>query len=251
MKTYLFLGDTHGDLDFVERAAALAAGNDATIIQVGDWGFIWPKSDQVQALDLTLVRAGEYLAKPPVKMLFIDGNHDHHPELRRRMQANCDYDHCDPNCPGVGTLTPNVIYQPRGSVYEDDDGTRFLFCGGAPSIDKDMRVEGRSWWPQETITEDEFQKALAVEGPIHVLVTHDAPDYPPGFLPKGDPEFRAVSARSMAMVRELINHHRPLIHVHGHWHHSYTVLHACGTETVGLDCNYAPLTRALWLWNRL
>lgn len=238
---YLFLGDTHGDLDFVVRAAELAAENDAEIIQVGDWGFIWTWlnmktmvssiSNQVKQLSIELERAGEKFAKPPVVMRFIDGNHDHHPELRRLSGGDAT------------NLEHNVIYQPRGSVHEDKDGTRFLFLGGAPSIDKIMRTPGVTWWPEETITQDEFELARQAEN-IDVLVTHDAHDYPYGFKPKGDPKFREQSAQSMEYIRRLLYKHNPKLHVHGHWHFAYV-----DGITRGLDCNYGKFPGAIYLWS--
>ncbi len=225
-RQYLFLGDTHGDRHFIEKCARLAAEHDATIIQVGDWGYVWPGADQLAALLEILGNAG-------VSMRFIDGNHDDHPRLR-----------------AMPAVTPRAIYQARGSVYEDADGTRFLFCGGAPSIDWEHRVPGKSWWPdEEVISEAEFDRAMSVIGPVHVLVTHDAPDYPPGFAPKGDAEFRKQSARSMEMVAALIDRHQPELHVHGHWHHRYT-RQSGNTKTVGLDCNHARLESATMLWSR-
>lgn len=248
MKNYLFLGDTHGDLDFAAQAAELAAEHDAEIIQVGDWGFEWPKASQVFALSAMLERAGEKFAKPPVTMRFIDGNHDWHPELRRLVETLNK--HVEPfPCGGV-QLAPNVIYQPRASTHVDEDGTRFLFVGGAPSIDKHMRKLGKSWWPEEIITEEEHVRALAVEGQVNVLLTHDAPDYPPGFQPKGDPEFRALSKRSMEMIAELIARHAPGLHVHGHWHHRHWYASGDVTTTVGLASNVNKFNDAVMLWSR-
>ena len=241
----LFVGDPHGDLDFIEHAAGLAAEHDAEMIVVGDWGFLWPSSNQLNALSIALTRAGEKFAKPPVTMRFIDGNHDWHPELRRlTFEAIFRSDG------GYGfEVAPNVRYQPRGSVYEDADGTRFLFCGGAPSIDRSLRTPGRSWWPEEVISETEYRRSLSAEGPIHVLVTHDAPDYPPGFMPKGDPDFRERSCRSMEMVRGLIDHHQPELHVHGHWHTRATTRRG-NTRIECLNCNYARFPDSVMLWSR-
>jgi len=237
---YLFLGDTHGDLDFVARAAEVAAENDAQIVQVGDWGFIWTHNgqvtNQVKQLSIELERAGEKHAKPPVVMRFIDGNHDHHPELRREAL------HADAS--GSVSLAHNVIYQPRGSVYEDVEGTRFLFVGGAPSIDKAYRTKGISWWPEETITHEDMEKAFSHEN-IHVLVTHDAHDYPPGYSPKGDPEFRKQSNQSLGKVWRLRKHYNPVLHVHGHWHYRYT-----DGVTIGLASNINRFNDALYLWSK-
>lgn len=237
MKGYLFVGDTHNDLDFATNAAWKAKQHAAEIVQVGDWGFIWPGDTQLEALSNVLVELD-------VTMRFCDGNHDDHAHLKKLRGRGLDR--------GL-TIAPNVIYQPRGSVHQDDDGTRFLFLGGAPSIDRASRVEGESWWREETITETDFKRAKDAVGPVHVLVTHDAPDYPPGFSPKGSRAYRRQQVKSMQCVDALIRHHRPPLHVHGHWHTRYARQHPVGTTVVGLNCNEldpAYLEEATLLWSR-
>lgn len=236
MKPYLFVGDTHNDLDFIENAARLAQKHGAEVVQCGDWGFLWPGNNQLQELSDMLVGIG-------ITCRFVDGNHDDHPTLRKLRGRQRRV--------GATQIAPHVIYQPRGSVYEDDDGTRFLFLGGAPSIDRGLRTPGKSWWSEETITEPEFSFARSAKGPIHVLVTHDAPDYPPGFSAKGTPDYRREQVRSMARVDALIRHHRPKLAVHGHWHSRYSRLHEIGTNVTGLDCNQASyLDDSVILWTR-
>jgi calcineurin-like phosphoesterase family protein len=235
VKTLLFLGDTHGDLAFVESAAALARQHSATeIVQLGDFGFLWPGHDQLQDLSDMLVGLG-------ITMRFVDGNHDDHPRLRKYVSA----------CVAT-TIAPNVIYQPRGSVHEDEDGTRFLFLGGAPSIDRANRLPGLSWWPEEIITEAEFKRARSAKGPIHVIVTHDAPAFPPGFSGKGYPNYQIAQLRSMKIVDALIKKHRPLRLIHGHWHTRATTQR--GTTLVeALDCNQLDptyLEDSVLLWSR-
>jgi hypothetical protein len=231
-KPYLFVGDTHGDLAFVTSTIEHARRYGAEIIQNGDWGFLWPGSSKIEVLSDTLVAHD-------VTMRFIDGNHDEHPRLRKHVST----------CTAT-TIAPRVIYQPRGSVHEDEDGMRFLFCGGAPSIDRAFRTAGQSWWPEETITEAEFKLALSAKGPIHVLVTHDAPTYPPGFSAKGTPTYKREQVLSMKRVDALIRRHRPEMLVHGHWHAKYERQHEIGTRVVGLDCNNARLEDAVLLWSR-
>ena len=237
MQRFLFLGDTHNDLTFAESAAQLARQHNAEMIQCGDWGFLWPRRDQLNKLSDMLVELG-------VTMRFCDGNHDDHPRLKKlrgRVRAR-----------GV-QIAANVIYQPRGSVHEDEDGTRFLFLGGAPSIDQDSRIEGESWWPEEVITQTDLNIALSAKGPIHVLVTHDAPAFPPGFTPKGSPKYQRQQLHSMKRVDTLIRHHRPSLHVHGHWHANYSRAHKNGTIITGLNCNELDssyLDEATLLWSR-
>lgn len=234
MKRYLFAGDTHGDLTFAATVIEHAVQRRAEIIQAGDWGYYWPGSTaKVKVLSDALVTH-------EVTLRFVDGNHDEHPRLRKHVSA-CAATH----------VAPRLIYQPRGSVHEDEDGTRFLFLGGAPSIDRAHRVEGRSWWPEEVIAPEEFERARSAEGPIHVLVTHDAPGFPPGFSAKGSPDYRRAQALSMKHIDKLIRHHRPELHIHGHWHRKYERQHVTGTHVVGLDCNFAHFFEdAVLLWSR-
>lgn len=234
----LFLGDTHGDLDFVHLACIIASDNNAEIIQVGDWGFVWPNGSQLDDLSKKMVAWN-------VKMRFIDGNHDWHSKLNELAVAAGGV----PDAGGIVRtpveIAPNVIYQPRGSHYKDDDGTVFSFMGGAPSIDKHFRRDGLSWWATETITKEDME--VAMDSPkCHVLVTHDAPDYPPGFRPKGEPEFRVASKQSMNNVKRLRTINGPRLHVHGHWHYAYV-----DGVTRGLDCNWASnMSLAYFLWER-
>jgi hypothetical protein len=237
MKKYLFLGDAHNDLDFAESAAKLALQHGAEIIQLGDWGFIWPGDTQIDELSNMLVSL-------KVTMRFVDGNHDDHPSLQRLQRQGQR---------SAVVIAPNVIYQPRGSVHEDEDGTRFLFLGGAPSIDQAGRIAGESWWPEETITDTQFNHAMSAKGPFHVLVTHDAPALPPGFSPKGTPSYQHDQELSMTRIDALILRHRPLRHLHGHWHCRYDRLHRSGTLVTGLNCNELDptyLDDATLLWAR-
>ncbi len=231
MINYLFLGDTHADLDFVVRACEMAADYKAEIIQVGDFGFVWPAPKRGYATpDLSELSA--VLNKHGIVMRFICGNHDWHEKIWEMAPTRFPTE-----------IAPNVIYQPRGSTYADPDGTKFLFMGGAPSIDKAHRTVGRSWWPTEEITDEDMAVALQHEY-CDVLVTHDAPDYPAGFLPKGDSEFRIKSKRSMNNVKKLLTCLGPKLHIHGHWHHA----HVDGV-TRGLDCNYGKFNSSVYLWS--
>lgn len=244
MSSALFLGDCHGDLDFVVKACDLAVKHNAEIIQVGDWGFIWPvrnkgvhfESPNVRYDENQLLKLSSVLVAWGVTMRFIDGNHDWHPELTRLSHNQ--------NLIGM-EIAPRVIYQPRGSQHTDEDGTTFVFMGGAPSIDKAFRTDGVSWWATEEITDEQMEQGLHW-GKCDVLVTHDAPDYPPGFLPKGDPKFRVASKRSLNNIKKLRTKLGPSLHMHGHWHHA----HVDGV-TRGLDCNYARyFNDSVYLWNK-
>lgn len=239
MKPYLFVGDTHGDCDFLEKALWYAREHDVhDVVQVGDFGFAWPGLNQIPYVAALCERYD-------VTLRWVCGNHDYHPWIREQCKQ------CD-SLPGGGrAFAPRVIYQPRGSTHTDEDGTTFLFFGGAPSIDWAMRTEGRSVWSNlELASEEEHDVAMNVLDDVHVVVTHDAPCFPPGYGPKGDPWFRERGDRSMRMIADLVQYHEPEILIHGHWHvHHDTVVER--TRVRGLDCNYARRFQdAVMLWSR-
>jgi Icc-related predicted phosphoesterase len=228
----LFCGDLHGNLHCAEKVIKFAVEQQITeVIQVGDFGFVWPRSDAYMRLSLLLIMHN-------VKMRWCCGNHEDHDYLQKIEYAESN-------------IAPNITYQPRGSTYTDEDGTRFVFCGGAPSIDRRARVPGLSWWPEEEISEREYNKAWNAQGPFHVLVTHDAPDLPPGFHKIADDErFERAAARSQYMIKSLIEKHTPIVHFHGHFHKKYTVKHKNGTVTEGLAAHYQPLHELTMIWQR-
>lgn len=217
----LVAGDTHGDLAHVGYLLTEAVRKGCTrIVQVGDFGFGWdldrPAADRFPArVDALAGAAG-------VQWFWLDGNHEHHDALEDAV----DTEAIEPQ-----RMFANVWFLPRGCTWTWE-GCRFMALGGAHSIDKHLRLEGRSWWPQELLTAGQVQRAMD-RGPVDVLLSHDAPD---GACPillddmEGDApgrgNRRAVSAVVAAVAPRLI--------VHGHYHHRYsTVLGDAQVE--GLD----------------
>lgn len=194
---YLLLGDTHGQLDAAIRAIAAAkAARVDTIIQLGDWGFLWPKHNAILALHQLLDDAA-------VRMIFIDGNHDWHG--------------------GLATVAwhqyPWLRYMPRGTVETFGD-VRVGFLGGAASIDRDHRTPGRNWWPTETITDAEVDRLTTCD----VLLTHDAPAVPRGLPAWPWPVSLAVTAaldHNREMIQRAIERAQPRRVFHGHYHFAY------------------------------
>ena len=56
-------------------------------------------------------------------------------------------------------IQPSIFYAISGEIYTIN-GKKMLFINGADSHDKEWRTEGKSWWPQEQITEAEIDNAL-------------------------------------------------------------------------------------------
>lgn len=228
-----FIGDTHGDLDFITRALAAIHEQDCReVIQVGDYGFIWPSkysmTDQTDAIH-------KVLETYDMQLRYIAGNHDPWPYYNQ-------IEHREHN------ITDRITYMKRGSMHQYDDGSVFVFLGGAPSIDYRGRVEGRSWWPEEEIREADVLECLRYKGlDIKVLVTHDAPVLPPGIHDvQDDPTFYYRAAGSRLALGRVMDELRPKYLIHGHYHMRYDKKAWAGEEQplaevqiIGLDCNYA------------
>lgn len=214
MKT-LILGDVHGCWDILNIVIvrALKQHPDIThMIQVGDFGYAWPNSKPFTFLK-TFMDPSVIAKATSMPFYFIDGNHENHNQL--------DMDR--------GAFQPGMIYQPRGSVLTIGD-KRVMFFGGASSIDKDSRVQDKSWWPQESITYRQTMEALAQPGPIDMVISHEFPiAFPYGSYKK---EFGRSDKQALDAVREQF---KPKHWAFGH-HHTYQHGETHGTTWACAPC---------------
>lgn len=249
MTRILFLGDTHGDFDFTASALEEAADLKCdAVFQVGDFGFLWPSrtsSEMMEELKLVTKDVG-------IPLFWIDGNHDWHPEIRRRypkLHFTISRGVGGPPLDGVHHIrrASSLTILGRGL-----DTLRIVGLGGAPSIDRNRRVEGANWWPEEAITDEDISEVpLDVFGDEmwDILASHDAPVMPPGFSPTRRLVFDARSADSAACVAEAAARCKARLLIHGHWHKRYSSSMApdingrvIGVE--GLDCNLGRFENA-------
>lgn len=162
MPSVLLVGDLHGDVFALQRAFRQAYYNEAVaIVQLGDYGFGWRRDgDQCWFATIT----SDLVAETSIPFYFIDGNHENFDLLEKYAVGEN----------GLREVATSVYHIPRGECVTFGE-TRFLALGGAYSVDKPNRKTGVSWWPQEAITEEDVQRAIAA-GPVDVLLTHDIPD---------------------------------------------------------------------------
>ena len=131
-------GDTHGRFErigiFCDK---MQTSRDDILIILGDAGI------NFHAGTLDILRK-EYLAKLPITLLCVHGNHERCPESlpyynEQEWHGGKVY---------VEARYPNILFAEDGEVY-DLDGRKAIAIGGAYSIDKAWRVEGQSWWADE------------------------------------------------------------------------------------------------------
>jgi predicted phosphodiesterase len=213
MTLILFVGDAHGNMPYMNHVFNVAKNAEVDlVIQVGDFGF-WPDSQFARKIYKRFKQGG-------LPLWVIEGNHDWPVEAAQFTQ--------EPR------LEPGLRHIARGTTWTVD-GIKFGFMGGAVSVDQKQRVIGRSWWPEEVVSESDVERAIS-NGPVDVWVTHDSVDLPPGkkrwqFGHRVD---LAVSIQADYM-RQIFDTLKPRLHIHGHHHYRYSAPTEYGT-VVGLDC---------------
>lgn len=187
----ILVGDVHGMLDrFRQMMKRLKTDfPDETVVQVGDLGLGFPKS---QSSDF------------PDQMKFIRGNHDAPAVCRAHRNYLGDY----------------------GAI--EIDGHRIFYVSGAWSIDRAYRTEGVSWWPEEELTIAELNQAFEqyLEYKPDVMITHDGPSHATTWILNrfslaGTTPYREQSphpTRTGQALSAMFEAYQPKLWVFGHWH---------------------------------
>jgi predicted phosphodiesterase len=142
-------GDTHGSLDIGKLTSRFfpeqryLSKNDYVII-LGDFGMVWNNSEE----DLYWRR---WLNERRFTTLFIDGNHENFDLLEQ-------YETVEWHGGKVRYICDSIIHLQRGQVYQLE-GKSLFAMGGGTSIDKRFRKPGKSWWPQEKPSQEEYDEA--------------------------------------------------------------------------------------------
>ena len=204
-KRVLLTGDVHGNTEWAVRHVLKTARRKKAqlILQVGDMG-VWPGTRGKRFLDQVDHESG--LARIPWH--FIDGNHEDFDQLLAYPVGD----------DGRRIVRQHIFHLPRGFRWSWA-GRSFVALGGAGSIDRDSRLPGHSWWPQETITDDDVRECIR-GGSVDVLIAHDAPV---NLHIKSDwgkpPEDILLDLEaSRGRLQQVVDACQPKLVVHGHWH---------------------------------
>lgn len=118
---------------------------DDYLIVCGDMGIVWDGSRTDKYWQ-------EWFEAKPYTTLFVDGNHENHPLLNSYLVEEWKGGK-------IHKIKPHVYHLIRGQVY-DIDGVKVFSMGGASSHDKEYRVEGISWWPEELPSNLDYCEAI-------------------------------------------------------------------------------------------
>lgn len=163
-------GDIHGEHE-VNSYTKFHRDNkkildDNPVIFLGDWGFLWSeprrKSEQYWI---------DWFSSKSNKFYIVDGNHENHKLISELPIVE--------ECGGkMRKLEDNIFFMMRGEIYQIDGKTFWAF-GGAMSIDKAHRIEGKSWWPEEVASYEEMQygidKLESVNWKVDYVIAHTLP----------------------------------------------------------------------------
>lgn len=171
MSRFFLTGDTHGSHDINKLSyrnfnTARELTKDDYVCILGDFGCVWNLDNEDNYwLD--------WLESRPFTTLFLPGNHENYPLLRSFSESQW--------CGGtIRYIRPTVIMLERGEIFNINN-TTFFCMGGARSVDKAYRKEGKSWWPDEMPSYEEYQRAAnnleKVNFQVDYILTHCAPNY--------------------------------------------------------------------------
>lgn len=231
-KRVLLIGDIHGDIDSLGYARDLARSYECDhIIQLGDFGLYWSGyADE-------FTQAAWRMFKNTRSLIVLPGNHENYTVLDER-----------------GWLTrrsPVVLPQRAGFYMPTGARVRIgeswcLFYGGAFSIDKAYRTEGRSWWPEEVSTPEQHVHAMHWNGRVDTVLSHDAPLWANIVVGRrmhdADKMDWPETLVNRTKLQEVADKYHPTSWFHGHWHTSYVDTRQCDgvghSERIeGLNCN--------------
>jgi predicted phosphodiesterase len=152
MAKIFITGDIHGTIS-VNRLSTdgFLEGKELTkddfVIIAGDFGLIW-SGDKEDRHWL------KWLNEKPWTTLFIDGNHENFDLLEA-------YPIEEWNGGKARKIMPYIWHLTRGQMFTLH-GKKFFTFGGAASIDKHHRTEGKSWWAREMPSAEEYDEGLDI-----------------------------------------------------------------------------------------
>jgi hypothetical protein len=210
-KRFLCAGDWHGNWTQAEKVLDFAIEQDIkVIVQLGDFG-IWQDDKPF------LTKLQKKLHNNDLWLYFIDGNHEDFDRLYAKPIRE----------DGLRRVRDRIFHLPRGFRW-NWGGISFLALGGAASIDKKFRREGRSWWRQELIDDEDVRLAI-YDGIVDVMLTHDSPaSAPNAIVDDAQGQMQAGSYFGWDAMEYCSDHRErlrdvtdilvPKIILHGHYH---------------------------------
>ena len=214
MSRIFFTGDTHGHLEIQKLSFKnFPEGRHLTkkdyVIICGDFGCIW-SGDKCDSYLL------DWLENRPFTTLFIDGNHENFPLIN-------SYPTTVWNNGTIHQIRPSVKHLMRGQIFTLNNIT-FFTMGGASSIDKMYRKEGKSWWSEEIPSYHEMAEGvnnlIKYNNKVDYVITHCLPSSILDKFDKWCPQHDTLNNYLEKMIVQEINFKKWFC---GHYHIDRTI----------------------------
>jgi hypothetical protein len=203
MKTVHIIGDIHGNIEFLN--SYIKEYIPSILILLGDCGFYWVNKEGNPICNINKIDT-RYTG---TKIYWLPGNHENWQQIEY-LHGRWGY------CPVH--IADSIFYCPIGSNLIIND-YRIIFIGGADSIDKEHRVEGVSWFPQEVLNDQDYlfiQKANPKTSKLKTIIcSHTCPEHFDMNMGFDSYRFKDPSRR---ILSETLKHYRPEYWFAGHWH---------------------------------
>jgi hypothetical protein len=222
----LIAGDWHGEPKHATKMVreAKKAGV-KRILQLGDFGLWDHLEDGVRFLDVL----NSECRKEGVIVYALGGNHENW------THWNWYVDNMPKDENGFAYLRSHILLAPKIHYFRWN-GKTWLIVGGAVSVDRDLRVTGVDWWPDEITPFRWYAHVNDVK--VDYLLTHDCSNKTPW---KGRLKPDLLSQENREKIDGVLKKSRPNWHFHGHMHAQYAwenlVADNHYTKTIGLDMN--------------
>nr|WP_314841471.1 metallophosphoesterase [uncultured Microbacterium sp.] len=200
-------GDWHGNVGWarmISRTLPYLARDVTTLLHLGDW---WMPPTEIDGV----------FAETGIDRIYVTlGNHEPWNEISPLLDEH----------PGCAVRVSKITWILPRPARLTIGGRSVLSLGGASSLDRESRKEGRAFWPDEAITDDQVAAAIA-GGPADLMLTHESPASTPvrpvqAVLRKNPHHFSKAaleaSAASRARVSKVWDVVRPELLAHGHMH---------------------------------
>lgn len=206
-------GDWHGNSLGAEMSIERVVANSSAqvILHLGDFGLWGGNSGRKYFFYVNKI-----LTKFD-KYLFVTlGNHENYDMLSKFDEV--------PGMPGCVFSSDHdrIVFFSRSFDWTWNEH-KFMSFGGANSIDRARRTEGKSWWEGERITDDDVLNGVKV-GKVDVMFSHDSPY---GVEISGSHRSAGngwgfdeilYSDESRKQLKRVTDSARPAMLFHGHYH---------------------------------
>ena len=156
MSRLFVCGDIHGGLDIHKLKECsfpeqMALSKEDVLIQLGDFGLVWEQFGENISQEYWL----DWVASQNYTTVVVPGNHENY-DILETLPYTTKWGN---DVQYLERETGTIYFLKRGGVYEIN-GKKILAIGGAKSIDRHCRIEGLSWWSQETLSESKMEYTM-------------------------------------------------------------------------------------------